>query len=43
MILIHKNLKYIDFKNEKVIKVFFLHTHKQKVKKEGGGLYEIFI
>jgi hypothetical protein len=37
MILIYKNLKYIDFKNEKLIKVFFIYKHTDKVKKGGGG------
>jgi hypothetical protein len=37
MLLIDKNLKCVDFKYEKFIKVFFIHTYTHKVKKRGGG------
>jgi hypothetical protein len=43
MLLIYKNLKCIDFKNKKLIKVFFIHTETHKVKRgEGAGLDEVF-
>jgi hypothetical protein len=36
MLLIDKNLKCIDFKKEKLIKVFFIHTQAH-TKLRGGG------